>query len=256
MLIFRRIRSYTFQEIARRIRMFVDFEHHMMNIVNDVNFKFRNVIDIIDSDSFFVVSAKRMKQTKQSNWFNQNLLNFSRFRTLTSMQKLKKTSYCFVWKKMHSSKLYRIREISQLQFVFEFFVFVVLKSSFMRKKKNDLLRNEIRFRTDFSTLKMTRILNTEKKFCKIEMMLFLSQKLKIKINLLNKQMWFQNIFKQKKWCEYRILKKNFVRRFLTFLMQNFENLILNLTSRQKTDADLLNKKLKNRKILDRKKWLQ
>ena len=48
--VFRRFRSYIFQEIAKRIRMFVDFEHYIKNIENDVNFKFRKLIDIIDND--------------------------------------------------------------------------------------------------------------------------------------------------------------------------------------------------------------
>ena len=74
------------------------------------------------------------------------------------------------------------------------------------KKKNCLFNNWIRFRIDFSTWKMTRILMLKKNFEKmiwifwIEMILISSQKLKIKIDLLNEQMWFLNIFKHFRWC--------------------------------------------------------
>ena len=45
--------------------MFVDFEHHMKNIANDVIFKSRKLVDIIDNDlklnfQIFVVFAKSL----------------------------------------------------------------------------------------------------------------------------------------------------------------------------------------------------
>ena len=48
--------------------MFVDFEHHMKNIENDINFKSRKLIDIIDNDlklnfQTFVVFSLNSLQT-------------------------------------------------------------------------------------------------------------------------------------------------------------------------------------------------
>ena len=76
--------------------MLVYFVQHMKDIEDDASFKSRNVIDIIDSDSSSVVSAKRMKQAKQSKRLNQTLLSSRRFRTLTLVQELRETSYCSV----------------------------------------------------------------------------------------------------------------------------------------------------------------
>ena len=58
-----------------------------------------------------------------------------------------------------------------------------------------------------------------------------------------------------------IAEKKRLKRCLMFLMQwslmqDFENVILNSTSRQKTNVDLLNKQIKYRKTFEWEEWLR